>query len=773
MNDQEIRNIIARMTLEEKTQLLTGRNSWRTTAYPQYGIPSLLMSDGTNGIRYQIGSGDAEPDTFGETRPGGFDTADALARTQAAVCYPSGSAMASTWNRDLLHSCGEALAKECRSLGIGMLLGPGMNIRRHPLTARNFEYYSEDPVLSGEMAAAVVSGLQENGVASSIKHFVCHNSDDRRTRVNVTVSERAFHEIYLAGFERAVRKGHPATIMTCYNSVNETEINENKHLLTDIVRGDWGFEGAFITDWGAVKNITAAVQAGVDLQMPHSETSRRELLQAVKDGRISEDLINEHVFRVIRLADTYHCRQQIPCAYEPLHEIATEAERQAIVMLRNENRTLPVSEDVRRIAVIGSLAEKPQIVGSGCAVVKAIRTDNPLACLRSYCKARGIELTYCEGYDEHDLQPDEAKKAEALAAAEAADLVLFFAGTYPAEEGDTFNHRDMSLPETQNQLIHDICACAPRTAVIVSAGEITLLPWAEETGAILETWYGGEGVGTALADIIFGVCSPSGHLSVTIPRREEDHPAYLNFTSDPYRIFYGEDIYVGYRYYDRKKTEPLYPFGHGLTYTTFAYSNPRILHAGSASVTIAADITNTGDYDAYETVQIYAEPLSSEFDRPVRELKDFGHYMIHRGETVTAEFTIPFRALYCYDQQNHEWVNDAPVYLLYFASSSRDLHCCCEIQVPITVHPVRTLRYDAGFHEIFADEATAELFFSFMRENGFLKEDADTAALTAQLEGTFWPIRVYLDMHSGGRITYAMTDDLIRRMNEALKTKYQ
>ena len=772
MEDKTIRSIISKMSLHEKVMISTGKNSWRTREYTQYGIPSLLVSDGTNGIRFQIGSDEAEPGYFEENLESSFDRPEALKKTHAATCYPSGSAMACSWNRDLMKKTGMRLAEECRSLGIGMLLGPGMNIRRHPLTARNFEYYSEDPVLSGETAAALVQGVQSGGVGTSIKHFVCHNSDDRRTRVNVTVDERALREIYLAGFERVVKKANPATIMTCYNKINGVEVNHDNRILREIVRGEWGYEGAFISDWGAVKDVTRATEGGLDLQMPCSLSSAEKLEKDIREGKLSEELLDERVYHILKLVFSYAKEGPEPMEYtrEENHELARQAAEECMVLLKNEDHILPLKPESgtkMKIAVVGRLAKEPVYVGSGCAIVKTDMVDNPYDEIESLY-ANDVDLIYSPGYFPDGTTSEELLE-DAEKAAEEADVVLVFAGTRLPFESDMYNRTNMSVQEGHILALERAMEKNNNTAVILFGGDVVEMPWISQVKAVLCAWYGGEGMGRALADILFGKASPNGKLAVTIPEKEKDLPAYLTFHQNPYEMVYGESIYVGYRYFDKICRDPRFPFGFGLSYSEFAYDNMRVISEDAEKVIVSLDIKNTGSMEAKETVQIYIAPLEEKTPRPVRELKEFAKVRLLPGETKTVEFTLTQRDFSYFDVTNNEWVTDTPGYRIEAGASSRDIRQSIQVRRPVTVRARRRLRYDSGFHEIFENRITADMFFEFAVSHGLLPADVDRETVQSTLEGTFWAARSFLDMNAHGMVTMNMLDELIDQMNAALE----
>jgi beta-glucosidase len=769
MNNRKINEIISKLSLHEKIQLCMGRNSWRTNEIEQYHIPSLHVSDGTNGIRYQTGSEEEDPPYFRDCIHGSFDSAEAMEKTHAATCYPSGSAMACAWNRKLMNEVGRNLALECRALGIRVLLGPGMNIRRHPLTARNFEYYSEDPCLSGETAAAMVNGVQSMGVGSSIKHFLCHNSDDRRTRVNVTVDERALREIYLAGFERAVKKAHPATVMTAYNQINGEEISESTMLLRDILRKEWGYQGLVISDWGTVKDSVKATTGGLDLQMPCSMSSAEKLERCVKEGKIDEKLVDERVRHILRLVFEYSkpCTDHEKFNATYAHQLSEKAAEETIVLLKNKNHLFPLDPNgKRKIAVIGRYAKEAQFVGSGCAIVRSENIDIPFDEIKSAAGNDAV-IVYAPGYDEKGGTTSKLL-GEAKKAAKDADVALIFAGTTLPNESDLYNRKNMALDAGQCRMIEELQGTAENTAVILSGGDVIEMPWIDKTDAVFETWYGGEGMGKALANILFGRTCPSGKLPVTVPKQEKDAPAYLTFHSDPFHKLYGESYYVGYRYYDKKGVEPLFPFGFGLSYTSFEYSAPQLLSESDDKVRVAVDIKNTGEREGKETAELYVSPRNSFFDRPVRELKGYEKVNLKPGQKKTLVFELDRRDFSCFDPVNHKWTVDSASYDIEFASSSRDIREKLRVRRKKDHFRIDHLNGDCGFYEMFSNRVTKKMFFDFAEARGLLTKEQVTKQVQESISNSFWSVRSYLDMFSHGMVSDEEIDDLIYQMNEVL-----
>ena len=775
MRNDKIENWISELTVEEKVSLCTGKNSWQTQNIERLGIPSITVSDGTNGVRFQKGSKSEKKLTFAEAIRGSFDNEEALAKTYPATCFPTGSAIACSWNKELIQEIGTAIAKECKALGIDVLLGPGINTRRHPLTARNYEYYSEDPCLAGDMAAAIINGVQREGVGTSIKHFACHNSDSYRTRVNVNVSERALREIYLACFERAIRKSTPATVMSAYNKVNGEEASGNSRLVRDTLKKEWGYEGTVVCDWGAIKDVAEATKGGIDLQMPHCEMSRIQLLKDVESGKVAMEDLDERVRRVLRLVEWSMEHRQEPEAvdFDTHHALAVEAAAESAVLLKNEGNLLPIdTAKVKKIAVLGRLAKEPVYQGSGCAVVRAVTVDNPLDFIRKECENSGIDLEYADGYKE-DGGTDEALLREAEQAAGNADIVIIFAGNFMPKESDDYNRKDIRIEEGHRELIEAAASVNKNITVVAASGEVIEMPWRDKVKAVLEMWFGGEGMGRACAELLFGEKNPSGRLSATMPVKLSDTPGYLGFEGRKFEIDYAEGIYVGYRYYDKKECTPMYPFGYGLSYTDFRYNSIRLNRCEVADpdsldeekLLVTVEIENIGERDGMETVQLYIAQKNPAMPRPVRELKGFEKIALKAKEKGTVTFELGMRDFAYYNDEAGEFVVDTDTFDIEAGASSRDIRLKEEVKILKSNCPYIPLRMDCGFPELFEDPENVKAFDQFLIENGLLKKEEAGSAANARMLNSFWTIGAYLDMNSQGEVTWEMLKDFLRDRN--------
>lgn len=765
----DVKAIVGQMTLEQKLLLCTGRNNWQTMSIPGLGVPSLMMSDGTNGVRFQKNS-TAEREhinIYDALINFSFDSEHALQNTYEATCFPTGSALACAWDPDLAAEIGAAVARECKAIGIGLLLGPGMNIRRHPLTARNFEYYSEDPVLAGDMAAGMVNGVQGEGVGATLKHFVCNNSDTRRTALACRVEERALREIYLAGYERAIAKAKPAAVMGSYPAVNGDQCCESRYLLTDILRGEWGFEGITVSDWGGVKDSAKASWAGLDLQMPFSQQYCDQVSAALEDGSLAEAELDVHCERLLELAFRYsrEGRERPPVDWDAHHALARKAAARCAVLLRNEKGILPLDPAAGgTVAVLGGIAKAPLYQGTGCAVVHAKNVDIPLGELHR--AAPGIRWLYADGYTA-DFDTTDALIDEAVEAAKAADAAIVMVGSRLPAESDEYDRPDMNLEEGHRRLVEAVSAVQPNTVVVLCNGDAVAMPWAGSVAAILDMWYAGEGSGGAVADLLFGAENPSGKLAVTIPERLEDTPAYLDFPHEQDACVYREGVFVGYRYYDKRRIKPLYPFGHGLSYTGFRYDAIKVEQAGG-DVRVRVEVSNTGCRAGAEIVQLYVAPGQALPYRPEKELKAFARLELASGESAAVTMTLTRRDFAWYNDRLARWQVDGGSYRLLAGGGSASLPLEASVELCGDALPVRPLRRDSHYTDLFRYPAAADVYFAFLVEQGLLLPEQVVPELQTELQKTFWGFSQHLDMLAGRDLPPALLEELLERMNSAI-----
>ncbi len=669
----DVKKLVSQMTLEEKAALCQGSDFWHTTAAERVGVPRVMVSDGPHGLRKQDQAGDH------------LGINDSI----KAVCFPTAAGTACSFDRELLKTLGEALGQSCQAEDVGVILGPAANIKRSPLCGRNFEYFSEDPYLSGEMAAAHIRGVQSQGVGTSLKHFAANNQETRRMSVSAEISERALREIYLASFEGAVRKGRPWTVMCSYNKINGTYSSENKWLLTDVLRNEWGFDGAVMTDWGACNDHVEGVAAGLELEMPRSgDADDRNLAEAVRAGRLDERVLDQAVERMLTLIDrcVTHHRDGEEFDRGQQHHLARKIARESMVLLKNEENLLPIRGS-KRVAFIGLFAKKPRYQGGGSSHINAAEELSALDAVRAVSPVR-----YAQGYvtDRDEVQPE--LEREAVEAAREADVAVLFLGLPDAFESEGYDRTHMRLPACQLHLLDEVARVQKKLVVVLHNGAPVEMPWADKVGAILEAYLGGQAAGGATVDLLFGAVSPCAKLAETFPMRLEDTPCYLTFPGEKDRSAYSEDVFVGYRYYDKRRMPVRFPFGHGLSYTTFQYSNLRLSAARFApgqELTVSVDVTNTGSMAAKEIVQFYVRPLSPVKNRPVRELKGFDKIALAPGETGTVTVTLDSRAFAYWEDTIHDWYVEGGEYAVEAAASSRDIRLTETVTVESRPLPVR------------------------------------------------------------------------------------
>lgn len=652
----DIQSIIAQMTLEEKAALCTGASAWTTTAVERLGVPEMMVSDGPHGVR-------RVPDIH------------ELATTALpATCFPTASSLASTWDADLLSEVGRALGEECLALKVDVLLGPGNNMKRTPLCGRNFEYFSEDPFLSGEMAASYINGVQSQGVGSSLKHFAANNQEFQRFSISTEVDERSLREIYLPSFEAAVKKAKPWTMMCAYNKINGAYCSENHWLLVDILKGEWGFEGLVVSDWGAVHDRVAALKGGLDLEMPGPKNRRvKAVVDAIRSGELDEAVLDESVRRILNIVfKAAETPKGGAFDVDAHHALARRVAAEGMVLLKNDG-ILPLNNP-QKIAVIGHAAKEPYFQGGGSSHINPTRVDIPFDELQKL--AGGAELTYAEGYPAEEAFV-QALIDEAVEAGRSADVALLYISLPSYKESEGYDRKDLNLTGQQVALIRSVTKVQPRTVVILNNGSaVAMSEWIDGTAAVLEAWMMGQAGGGAIADILFGKVNPSGKLAETFPLKLVDTPAYLNYPGGYGEVRYGEGIFIGYRYYDAKGIPVLFPFGHGLSYTTFVFSSPRISAStcqDTDPLTVSVDVTNTGRVTGKETVQVYVHDRKSELPRPPKELKGFAKVELQPGQTKTVTISFNFRSFAYYHPAYKQWITEDGEFDILIGASASDI----------------------------------------------------------------------------------------------------
>lgn len=707
MTAEKIKELVSKMTLEEKAAMCSGADFWHTESVERLGIPASMVSDGPHGLRKQD------------------DKADHLGVNESikAVCFPAGCGTAASFNRELLKEMGEALGNECQAEGVSVILGPAVNIKRSPLCGRNFEYYSEDPCLATEIAGALIHGVQSKNVGTSIKHFLANNQETRRLSSDSRVDERTLHEIYLAAFEGAVTKEKPWTVMCSYNRINGTYAAENHKYLTEVLRDQWKFDGYVMSDWGAVNNRVADLKAGLDLEMPASGGTNDQLIvRAVQSGALEESVVDTAVERILNIVFRYEEHRDKTAVFDrdKDHELARKVAQETIVLLKNEG-VLPL-EEKKQIAFIGKYVKKPRYQGGGSSHINSHKVTAAWDVIKDM-----PNISYAQGFVDDKDQTDEALLEEAVQTAAKADVAVIFAGLPDSFESEGYDRTHMRMPDCQNELIAKVAAVQPNTIVVLHNGSPVEMPWADQVKGIVEAYLGGQAVGGAVCDILFGKVNPSGRLPETFPKKLEDNPSYLSYIGEGDMVEYREGIFVGYRYYDKKKMDVLFPFGYGLSYTAFDYSNLRVdkkKFKDTDTVTVTVDVTNTGKMAGKEVVQLYVADKESAVIRPEKELRDFAKVELMPGETKTVSFTLGKRAFAYYNTTIHDWHVETGEFVIQIGRSSRDIVLQETVTVESTVKIPFVYTTDTTLGDVMKNPKAYEIVKSLFEKSLF---DTDSA----------------------------------------------
>lgn len=676
-----VKEIMGKMTLEDKIRLCSGATFWESEKMEQYGIPSFFMSDGPHGLRTQKG----DADHLG------------INKSEESTCFPAACASSASWDPELLREMGEAIAEEALSYGVDVVLGPGANIKRNPLCGRNFEYFSEDPYLTGQLAKNWIQGVQEKGVGTSLKHFAANNQENDRMMSNSMIDERALREIYLAGFEAAVKEAGPETVMCSYNMINGTFSSDNKRLLTDILRREWGFDGFVMTDWGALNDRIAAFQAGCDLEMPYSNHMFDiDVKQAVEDGKLSIEDVDASVERLIRFAlKAEETRKKYAEVKEPEtfdieghHALAKKIAGESAVLLKNEGNLLPLDKGAK-IALCGAMAEMIRYQGAGSSHINPTR----LSSLKQSMEALSGEVSYYPAYKLNG-DTDEQALREAIAGAREAEAVVLVVGLPDSLESEGYDRQHMQIPRSHQELIRKAAEVNSNVVVVLMGGSPVEMPWIENAKAVLNLYLGGQAAGEAAAELLYGTVNPSGKLAETYPMRYADCSSSETFGVNPRQVEYAESIYVGYRYYEKAGIPVRFPFGHGLSYTDFTYSgmtadseNGRISFAenGQAAVRVSCKVKNTGDRAGAEVVQLYVRDLTAGVFKADKELKGFRKIFLEPGEEKEVEMFLDKCSFAHYDVDRLDWEVLTGTYEILLGSSSADIRLTETLEVDGTV----------------------------------------------------------------------------------------
>ena len=754
----DIDKIMKELTLAEKAYLVSGNSSWTVGRIEGAGIPEIFVSDGPYGLRKQ------ESDTAEI-----YDSID-------AVAFPTSAATASSFDKDLMFEIGTALGKECQAEDVAVILGPAVNIKRSPLCGRNFEYISEDPYVAGEMSAALINGVQSQDVGTSLKHFAANNQETERMYASSDMDERTLREIYLAGFETAVKKSDPWTLMCSYNRINGTYASENKWLLTDVLRDEWGYDGLVMSDWGAVSDRIKGIAAGLDLEMPGSGgVNDARIVEAVETGKLAEEDLDKAVRNVLNLIEKYHSKKREEVFdREKDHEIAVHAEEESIVLLKNDD-VLPIKAE-EKIAIIGGFADNPRFQGGGSSHINAHNIVSAVSVADSFGS-----FTYTEGFPYDGDQMSDEMKNQAVEAAKNADKVVVFAGLPDAYESEAYDRSHMRLPECQNFLIDELLKLSKPVIIVLHNGSPVEMPWADYVDGIVEAYLGGEGVGEAVMKVLYGKVNPSGKLAESFPKKVEDNPSYLSYLGQNHRCNYSEGIFVGYRYYDTKKMDVLFPFGFGLSYTTFNYSNLKVSVGGSSvsgavdinadKITVSVDVTNTGNMAGKEIVQLYISDKTKAAIRPVHELKGFEKIALNPGETGTVSFELDKRSFAWFNEAISDWYAAGGEYVIEIGKSSRDIVLTETIEVKGDAPVLPVIDMDVQIGDLLKNDITKNVVLRVMKEEIQKFSGSDGLEVT-DMDPMTYAMLQYLPIRTLRSFTH-MTNERVESIVAALKEEVE
>lgn len=759
MQEEKIKKIIAQMTLEEKASLCSGQDFWRLQGLERLGIPAIMVADGPHGLRKQQDAGDHL----------------GLNESIPAVCFPAGCASAASFDREILKKLGKTLGNECQAENISTILGPAMNIKRSPLCGRNFEYYSEDPLLTAELAGAFVQGVQSQNVGTSPKHFLANNQESRRTTSSSEVDERTLREIYLAAFEGMVIKQKPWTMMSAYNRINGVFASENKRYMTDILRNEWGFDGLVMTDWGAMNDRVAGLEAGVDIEMPGpGEENDKAIVEAVKSGALEEAVLDRSCGSILKLIFRYTENRNESAVFnlEQDSEIAREIAEESIILLKNEGNLLPLSAD-KKIAFIGKYAAQPRYQGGGSSNINSYRVTSALDAVSG-----NTNVIYSQGFT--DEGRDEEMLIDAVEKAEEAEVAVIFAGLPDSFESEGYDRKHMNLPDWQNELIASVSRVQPNTVVVLHNGSAVEMPWITSVSAVLEAYLGGQEVGAAVVNILFGKTNPSGRLAETFPLHLEDNPSYLYFGKDNEQVDYSEGVFVGYRYYESKAMDVLFPFGHGLSYTSFKYTNlalEKTTMLDSEELSVSVDVENTGKRAGKEVVQLYVSPRANTIVRPAKELKGFEKIELQPGEKRTVTFTLNKRSFAYWNTEIAGWHAESGVYEVQIGKSAKEIvlsegvEVRSSVEIPV-VHHLNSRMGDImkkSNTRAILENALAEFYVPTTDNSSENQAAHENSAISSKMIAAMMadmPLRQLASFMPG--VTRAKLNELVNQLNEKI-----
>ena len=752
---RDIKKIISEMTLEEKASMCSGLDSWHTKGLKRLGIPSIMMADGPHGLRKQ-----AKERDHSESIP--------------AICFPSGATLACSWDRKLIEKVGIALGEECQAEGVSIILGPSANIKRSPLCGRNFEYFSEDPYLSSQMAEHHIKGIQSQGVGASLKHFLANNQEHRRMSVDTIIDERTLRETYLASFEEAVKQAQPWTVMCSYNKVNGEYCSENKYLLTDILKDEWGHKGFVISDWGAVNERVKGLAAGLELEMPSSGgVGDKKIIKAVESGQLAEEVLDKAVIRLLTviLKAENNKKENVSYDKDEHHQLAREVARECIVLLKNEDNILPLKKN-GTIALVGAFAKTPRYQGGGSSHINPTKIDNAH---NEMVKIAGnsVKIKYAQGYPLDSDEIAEILINEAKEAAKNTDIAVVFVGLPERYESEGYDRNHMDIPENHKNLIEAVAEVQKNIVVVLSNGAPIEMPWVGKVKGIVETYLGGQAVGGAIADILFGITNPCGKLAETFPKKLSHNPSYINFPGEEDKVEYKEGLFVGYRYYDAKGIEPLFPFGYGLSYTNFEYTDISVDKneiKDTDIVTVKVRVKNIGSIAGKEIIQLYIRDIVSSVIRPLKELKEFEKVELQPGEEKKVTFTLDKRSFAYYNVDIKDWHVESGDFEILIGKSSKEIVLRKTINVQSTVNLRKKFHRNSTVGDLMNDPKGKMIIEKTMQQ---FKQHKGMGFNLSQMQNSemgkalmrYMPLRGLINF-SGGAFNEEMLDGLIAQLNK-------
>ncbi|MGB4458430.1 MAG: glycoside hydrolase family 3 C-terminal domain-containing protein, partial [Defluviitoga tunisiensis] len=730
--------------------LCSGLDNWHTKPIERLGIPSIRMSDGPHGLRKEVPNQQT---------------------SVPSTCFPTAVTTASSWDRELIKQMGQAIAQECQAEEVDIILGPAINIKRSPLCGRNFEYFSEDPYLSSQLATAYIQAVQSMGVGTSLKHYAANNQEYRRFTIDETIDERTLREIYLSNFEGAVKEGKPWTVMCSYNRVNGILASENKYLLTEILKEEWGFEGFVVSDWGAVDERVEGIKAGLDLEMPSSYgIGDQKIIEAVKIGKLDEKELDQTVERLLKIIFKAVDNRKRGTTYDKQahHKLARKIAGESMVLLKNQDNILPLKKE-GTIAIIGAFAKKPRYQGGGSSHVNPTKLDNALEEIEKLVQGKA-KIIYEEGYNLDNDEMNQELIDKAKETAKKSNVAIIFAGLPDRYESEGYDRKHMKMPENHNKLIEEVSKVQPNTIVVLSNGAPVEIPWIDKVKGLLESYLGGQAGGGAVADILFGEVNPSGKLAETFPKKLSHNPSYLNFPGEGNKVEYREGVFVGYRYYDKKEIEPLFPFGYGLSYTTFEYTDISVDKkeiTDKETIEVKVKVKNTGKVKGKEIVQLYIRDVESKVNRPEKELKGFEKIELAPGEEKTVTFKLDKRSFAYYNTEIRDWYVESGEFEILVGKSSKEIELKETVKVNSTVTIKKKYDRNSTIGDLMEDPEASQVLKELLEKineiGGIFQEDEhrDQELIISMMR--YLPLRGLINFGRG-----YFTDDMLEQLLEKL-----